>query len=202
MRFIGDIHGELFHYMNIINGATESVQVGDFGVGFMNEYDFMDNLHEDGRHKFIRGNHDDPALCKERVGYIEDGTYDPERDIFYAGGAWSIDWKWRTPGYSWWVDEELSDEEFEIVAKKYAEAKPRIMVTHDAPESVSFSMFIEGTGKPWFRTRTAEWLEYMWSLHKPEIWLFGHWHIDRDEVIDGTRFLCLGINSYIDLETK
>lgn len=201
-RFIGDIHGELFSYMPIIDGAAGfgSVQVGDFGVGFLRDYEFMDSLHEDGRHKFIRGNHDDPELCKERVGWIEDGHYDEECDIFYVGGAWSIDWKLRTPGYTWWPEEELSDDEFEEIAKKYAACKPRVMVTHDCPTDVAFKFFIEGTAKPQYKTRTAEWLEHMLDLHRPEVWLFGHWHMDRDEVIDGTRFVCLGINSYIDLE--
>ncbi len=200
MRFIGDIHGDLFSYMNIMNGATESVQIGDFGIGFLNDDGFVDDLHADGRHKFIRGNHDDPEGCKERVGWIPDGTYDEDRSIFYAGGAWSIDWRFRTPGYTWWCDEELSDDEFDKVMDLYVAKKPRVMITHDAPESVSFDMFIEGTGKPWFRTRTAEWLELMFQAHKPEIWIFGHWHIDRDEVIDGTRFVCLGINSHLDLK--
>lgn len=200
MRFIGDIHGDLFSYMSIINGATESVQIGDFGIGFLNDEGFVDDLHQDGRHKFIRGNHDDPEACKERVGWISDGTFDEERSIFYVGGAWSIDWRFRTPGYTWWIDEELSDDEFDKVMDLYVEKKPRVMITHDAPESVSFGMFIEGSGKPWFRTRTAEWLERMFQAHKPEVWIFGHWHIDRDEMIDGTRFVCLGINSHLDLK--
>lgn len=200
MRFVGDIHGELFHYMNIISGCTESVQVGDFGVGFLHEYDFMDNLHEDGRHKFIRGNHDDPAMCKERIGYIEDGTYDAERGILYVGGAWSIDWKWRTPGYTWWPEEELSDEELDQMHALYVKHKPRVMVTHDCPTDVAFQFFIEGTGKPQYKTRTAEAFEAMFAEHQPEVWLFGHWHTDVDRVINGTRFICLGINNYIDLE--
>lgn len=200
MRFIGDIHGDLFSYMPIIDGAPQSVQVGDFGVGFLHGYEFMDSLHADGRHKFIRGNHDDPGLCKERLGYIEDGTYDAKTGIMYVGGAWSIDWKWRTPGYSWWPDEELSLRELERMYDLYVENKPRVMITHDCPTEVAFKFFIEGTGKAQYKTRTAEAFEEMFASHKPDIWIFGHWHEDVDRTIDGTRFICLGINSYIDLE--
>jgi hypothetical protein len=185
--------------MPIINGSTESVQVGDFGIGFLNEYGLVDTLHADKRHKFIRGNHDDPALCKERPGYIADGTYD-ERGILYVGGAWSIDWKFRTPGYTWWPEEELNTPELARMHELYVHHKPRIMVTHDAPTSVSFDMFIRGTQKIWHKTRTAEALEGMFLRHRPETWIFGHWHEDRDEVINGTRFICLGINSFIDLK--
>lgn len=201
MRFIGDIHGDVLGgYMPLIAGAKESVQVGDFGIGFLDDYDIIDDLHQSGQHKFIRGNHDDPELCKECLGWIEDGTYDTDRSIMYVGGAWSIDWRLRTPGYTWWLDEELDDDKFQDIMDEYVKHKPRVMVTHDAPESISFNMFIEGKGKPWFRTRTGEWLERMWQEHQPEVWLFGHWHLDRDEVVNDTRFVCLGINSYLDLE--
>lgn len=202
MRFIGDIHGDIYRYVPICDGATESVQVGDFGIGFINDaqMEFADQIHEDGRHRFIRGNHDDPFLCKDRPGYIEDGTFDSERGIMYVGGAWSIDWNWRTPGYSWWPEEELSPEELAATADEYIKNRPRIMVTHDCPTSTAFDMFINGTGKPQYRTRTAEAFENMFHHHKPDIWIFGHWHEDHDYYINGTRFICLGINSYIDLE--
>lgn len=200
MRFIGDIHGKLFSYMPIISGASESVQVGDFGVGFLPEYGLCDTLHADGQHKFIRGNHDDPELCKQRPGYIPDGTYDEKRDILYVGGAWSIDWKYRTPGYSWWPEEELSTTELVKMHELFVHHGPRVMVTHDCPTSVAFEFFLKGTSKPQFKTRTAEAFEGMIQRYQPEVWIFGHWHEDVDRVINGTRFICLGINSYIDLE--
>ena len=199
MRFIGDIHASMFNYMPIIAGCTESVQVGDFGIGFMHDYEFVDKLHADGRHKFIRGNHDDPELCKERVGYIADGTYDG-RGIMYVGGAWSIDYRFRTPGYTWWAEEELSIPELAKMHELYVFNQPRIMVTHDCPTSVAYNFFIENTDKTQFKTRTAEALEGMFLRHKPEVWLFGHWHHDVDRMSNGTRFICLGIDSYIDLE--
>lgn len=199
MRLIGDIHGDLYSYMPLISGATESVQVGDFGIGFIRDDEFVDDLHKDGRHKFIRGNHDDPGLCKERVGYIEDGTYD-ERGILYIGGAWSIDHSIRTPGLNWWYDEELSIPDLVRMHELMVHHKPKTVVTHDCPTSVAMDFFIAGTSKKQYKTRTAEALEGMFQRHQPETWVFGHWHEDVDRVINGTRFICLGINSYIDLE--
>ena len=29
MRFIGDIHGDIFAYESVLNGSNESVQIGD-----------------------------------------------------------------------------------------------------------------------------------------------------------------------------
>ena len=80
------------------------------------------------------------------------------------------------------------------------------MVTHDCPLSVSEELFIK-RGKSFsggqYRTRTGTAFEEMFSIHKPKLWIFGHWHNNVDEVIDGTRFICLNELSYadIDLET-
>ena len=203
MRFIGDIHGDIHGYETIINGTNESVQIGDFGIGFLSpvQEEFVDNqLHQDGRHKFIRGNHDDPTRCKSRPGYIEDGTFDEARGIMYVGGAWSIDWQFRTPGYSWWEDEELSTAELARMHEYFVHHEPRIMITHDAPTSAIYQMHISPNGLRQYRTRTADAFDGMFQRHQPDIWIFGHWHVPMDEVINGTRFICLDINKYIDLE--
>jgi hypothetical protein len=42
----------------------------------------------------------------------------------------------------------------------------------------------------------------MFSIHKPDLWIFGHWHCDADEVIDGTRFICLNELSYVDVDME
>lgn len=202
MRFIGDIHGNLGPYGAIIDEAEESVQVGDFGVGFLNDESLaqMDEWHTDGRHKFIRGNHDDPDACKARPGYIEDGTYWQDEDVMFIGGAWSIDWAYRTPGYSWWADEELSESELDRMFNLYVENKPSIMVTHDCPTMTAYELFLKGTSKKQYRTRTADAFDRMFDAHQPDIWIFGHWHEDRTQKMRGTQFICLGIDSYIDLD--
>jgi hypothetical protein len=37
----------------------------------------------------------------------------------------------------------------------------------------------------------------MLQFHQPKVWVFGHWHRSFDNVINGTRFVCLD-----ELETK
>lgn len=197
MRFIGDIHGKVGEYEIIAEGADSSVQIGDFGYGWFSDArkQRLDQFHGSlllGDHQFIRGNHDDPAQCKEASGWIEDGRFDEKQGIMYVGGAWSIDWARRTPGVSWWHDEELSQEEFDIIHTKYVDSKPRIMVTHDAPDAAILASFefpnYFGDFKP---TRTSAALQRMFEAHKPDLWIFGHWHIHVDHVVEGTRFICL-----------
>lgn len=196
MRFIGDIHGKLPQYLRLLDGCTESVQVGDFGYGFglQGQAEFIaQHMPQKGKHYFIRGNHDNPAECAKSKHWIPDGTY--ENGIMFVGGADSIDKEYRTEGVSWWRDEELSYSELGAMIDIYIANKPRIMVTHDAPESAVARFFNCYDGN---RTRQA--FDAMFSIHNPEIWIFGHWHRHVDQVIDGTRFICLAELEYIDLE--
>ena len=204
-RIIGDIHGALHEYEYLLTTCEKSIQIGDFGIGFAGKqwHNKVNKIHEDGANRFIRGNHDNPDKCRtDMVGYIEDGTI--ENDIFYCGGAWTIDSWHRTEGVSIWHNEELTHREFDVLLSTYSIMKPRIVITHDCPSSIAQKMFID-SGKSMFeggliKTRTGQALQAMLEIHQPELWVHGHWHSDEDEVINGTRFICLGINSYIDID--
>jgi predicted phosphodiesterase len=209
-RFIGDVHGyknELALVLhNIPDDVTSVVQVGDMGVG-MGQGDYwhesLEDMLQGVNGRFIRGNHDSPSQCKEMRTWINDGRI--ENDVMFIGGAWSIDYQWRTEGLDWWRDEELSTHQFYGLISAYNYVRPRVMVTHDCPLSVSNKLFIE-RGKSFsgaqYKTRTGSALEEMFSIHKPSLWIFGHWHCNTDEVIDGTRFICLNELSYADINLK
>jgi hypothetical protein len=204
MRFIGDIHGKYLPYIKRARKSPDghSIQVGDFGVGFGN--DKVPNFEPHGldpkKHRFIRGNHDNPTVCAKSPSWILDGTQ--EGDMYFLGGAESIDQQYRIEGVSWWRDEELSQERMWTITSEfyYNKLKPRIMVTHDAPCSICQKLF----GYPWLKfetpSRTQQMLDSILAYHKPYLHIFGHWHEDKDEVIDGTRFICLGELSYIDID--
>lgn len=209
-RFIGDVHGLKYELSilldNIPQDVTSVVQVGDMGIGFgQGDYwhESLDDMMQKVNGRFIRGNHDNPSMCKTMKTWIPDGVV--ENDIMYVGGAWSIDYQWRTKGIDIWDDEELSYEELERFIDVYTLVAPSIMVTHDCPLSVSNKLFIEN-GKSFsnkqYKTRTGMALEAMLEIHKPKVWLFGHWHSNADEVIDGTRFICLNELSYCDVDVN
>ena len=214
VRLVGDIHGKFYDYEvhslgrgirhNTDHVPAYSVQVGDFGIGFNSPY-WHDQVNswmiDNPTHRFIRGNHDNPELCKTMAGYIPDGTV--EKDVMYVGGAWSIDHAWRTPGVSWWPDEELSYEELDKLVTKFGQVKPRVMITHDCPTSVAHKMFISnvlGLSSSIIKTRTGEAFQAMFELHQPEFHFFGHWHYTRQATINGTRFVCLGELDFVDID--
>jgi predicted phosphodiesterase len=199
MTFIGDIHGKWRHYMDIISSAENTIQVGDFGIGFKNPValETVEEKMTKGNHKFIRGNHDNPVLCKEHQNCIKDGTYDPETGIFYMGGAFSVDRAWGVKDEDWWEDEEMSIPELGQCIDEYIAAKPRIVVTHDCPESVACDSFSWYDGA---QSRTRQVLQNMFECHQPELHIFGHWHKNVDYKKNGTRFICL--NQYEKLELE
>lgn len=209
MRFIGDIHGKFSEYLEVVRLCEESVQVGDFGVGF-NSYRsrYRDGLarefqRDHPEHKFIRGNHDNPAACKTMPGYIMDGTYDAATGIMYVGGAWSIDWRFRTEGNDWWADEELSFPDLARVHALYVYHKPRIMVTHDCPHEVATELFFDTDFcKSQTHTRTADMLQTMLEEHRPDLWIFGHWHLTTRKTIRGCEFQCLAELDHIDVDVR
>lgn len=188
IRFIGDTHAKWEAYLPLTEGV-DSVQVGDFGAGFRE----IPALSP--RARFIRGNHDNPEICRNHPNWIPDGTL--ENGIMYIGGAYSIDRAWRTVGVDWWEDEEIAYTEWDLIISKVEQEKPRVIVTHDCPNSVVSTLFPRALP---IVSRTQQALDVVFGVHKPQYWIFGHWHYNRDKVILGTRFICLNECKWIDLD--
>lgn len=209
MRLIGDVHGKFDRYERLIVGQP-SIQVGDMGVGFRrwpHGEPFANPPHAKMvKHnaRFIRGNHDNPAVCKAHSQYIPDGQV--EGGVMLIGGAFSIDQAYRTEGYSWWAGEELSIVELNELVDRYTQIKPRVMITHDAPREVGealASQYISGGPFKKLESRTCQAFQSMWSAHSPDLWVFGHWHHSFDHILSGgrergTRFVCLAELEYRD----
>lgn len=210
IRFIGDLHGKFGAYTKLLEESPyRTHQVGDMGVGFRRwphgEYRAnppYDLMVEKGA-TFHRGNHDNPDTCAKHTQCIPDGTV--HGNMMFVGGALSIDKDDRYPNFSWWADEELSGEKLLTLVDVFATAKPEIMVTHECPEMIAFLIVTAG-GRfdkmdPRFASRTRVAFDQMFERHQPKLWLFGHWHIAFDKVINGTRFICLPELAFMDIDT-
>lgn len=211
-RLVGDIHGLFNDYKTyaVDSFSGPHIQIGDFGVGF-GQSDYWHEsvdahmLSTGGR--FIRGNHDNPAQCRQMSSWIADGTV--EDDVMFIGGAWSIDnpvappgWYRRTAGSDWWFDEECSDAQFESMLETYKSVKPRVLITHDCPHRIATEMFW-GSGYlsgPRYSTRTGDFFQTLIELHQPQHWYFGHWHKTMQYKSGNTTFQCIGILDYVDVE--
>lgn len=215
--FIGDVHGKFGRYKEILKSSVyPTIQVGDMGVGFLKfphgektanpPYDLM--VEKDAL--FIRGNHDNPEFCLQHPRCIKDGTVID--NMMFCGGAVSIDKAYRHEGFSWWEDEELSESDLVNVEQTYAVAKPEIMVSHECPEKIAALLVgrlnnLATPGQKWkldprWDSRTRHAFDRMHSVHQPQLWIFGHWHVRFDDIVDGTRFICLPELATIDIDTK
>ncbi len=196
IRIIGDVHCKIQEYADIISTCDESIQVGDFGL--QGEWDWLEK-NVSLKHKINMGNHDFIPYVNKPHSL---GNWSFERGIFTVRGAYSIDFYKSTEGLDWFRNEELNYQETNEVFDKWELIKPNIVVTHDCPNTVAeilFGMPNTGINKEKYKTSTRDLLQGLFEVHQPDIWLFGHHHKHRDEVIEGTRFICLAELESFDL---
>ena len=198
---VGDVHGEFERLKKLIYAAKDTVlQLGDLGIGFprqvVNPAFFIDNTapymlntitdFQWDRRKFvfIRGNHDNPAVCVVHKNYL--GNFGVFKDMFYMSGAWSIDRAYRKEGVDWWPEEELEMAQCYDALEMYKSVKPDIVLTHDCPTSILTRIHSHP-----FETRTGQLLQTMLDEHKPKHWFFAHHHVSWQEKVNGVNFKCL-----------
>lgn len=200
LTLIGDVHGKISEYNQLIkdNECTESIQLGDMGFNQHYTQIDVDGLH----HKILAGNHDDYAVHKNgefihmnKPRWL--GDYGVHKscvgELFFVRGGRSIDWSQRTPGLDWFDREQLSLTELNSCEQSYEFAKPEIVLTHECPQSMIIPFFgvKEWDGKQIQPSRTANFLQALLEIHRPKLWVFGHFHEHINQTIDGTTFICL-----------
>lgn len=203
MLVVGDVHGKIDQFWSICldywdkNPQGKVIQLGD--VGFHKSYEkliklFRSTYAHKGLLTIVPGNHDDYARCIESrgsskwkyTGGIKIHNTTSQDDMFFQRGANSIDKHLRTEGIDWFSNEEMSYTQLGKAVDLYIESKPRIMFSHTCPSSVKRDLFSYNES-----SRTEQALQVMFELHQPEYHFFGHFHRSVDEVINGTRFICL-----------
>lgn len=159
---LGDTHGNNLFVSQAIAIAKEHecdaiLQLGDFGYWehMDNGRGFLKKVSKTASHKdmpiyWLDGNHENHPMLWEKYG---PGEYAPfwriRENLFYIprgtvwewggttfaamGGAVSVDKAWRTPGYSWWPEEEVRQEDLGRLAENAEDKTIDVLVTHDAP---------------------------------------------------------------------
>ena len=197
IAIIGDVHGKINAFFKLMqkHKPKHTVQIGDFGFKEDHEW-FIKNMPKkfEGTHKVLLGNHDDTHYKHYPHSLGDYGVYE---GIFFVRGARSIDRHLRIEGRDWWRDEELETSEQLRCLDLYFETKPRIVISHDAPQVACRDMFgIEN------ESSTSKFLQALFEIHKPEAWYFGHHHISKTQEIEGTRFQCLAELELVTINTN
>lgn len=187
---IGDIHGNVDSYWKLLQKhKMRSLHVGDFGFGKHHRW-HLKNI-DSNNHKVNFGNHDDYHYLDYEHS-AGDASFSAAKKLMTIRGAQSIDRGWESANDAWWPNEELNYVEMTEAVEMYERERPLIVVTHDCPQSVRQQLF-----KYEEKSRTSNGLQAMFELHQPDMWVFGHYHTAKDEIINGTRFICLPISGHI-----
>lgn len=214
LRVIGDIHGDYGWYLKTVQKANRkgisTFQIGDFGLGFagkgQDEKDekwLTDSLNLKEHNRFGPGNHDNPLHMRSSPMSVGYHKHLSEIDAYWIGGARSYDQDWRTPFVNWWPGEELTYSEAEDAFLGYSKSLPSIMLSHDGPTEAVTYMFphclMDGSSE-YRGGRTPQILQKCFEHHQPKVWFFGHWHKSMEYILNGTRFVCVGVREYIDID--
>jgi predicted phosphodiesterase len=199
---IGDTHGKMGGYFDRLDEFVESnsnylgdlysLQIGDFG--FEDNYRQRENWFEKSakydskNHVFFGGNHDEYPIPEWTNGLGHFGEVPFIPNSFFVRGAKSVDEEARTAGHDWWPEEQLNWMQSKNALEKYIDVEPKYMFSHDAPQEAAEKMFF---WKDPDETNTSKLLQEMFEAHKPDLWIFGHWHISTKTQIENTTFRCL-----------
>lgn len=200
MILIGDLHGKISQYKELIKVAEgfneKTITLGD--NGFYSEWvigeEFLSGLDgENRRHKWLGGNHDFYPNKDFKQSLGDFGIWE---NIFYVRGAKSIDRGHRVTGLDWFPDEELEYSRCMEAMDLYESIKPDYMISHTCPQSIKEKMF------GFFdKDSTTVFLEnLLLKIHRPKVWVFGHFHQNKVFHEDGTTFICLGELQQINLQ--
>jgi predicted phosphodiesterase len=213
LTIISDVHGKRQEYLDIIDNCNSeyTLQIGDLDFN----YEFL-GLIEHDKHRVIPGNHDN-HLDKYKYphfllnyGLVEHGGI----KFFYLEGGFSIDKSIRVEREllgvwpkTWWDTEELTQEILEDALRVYKEVSPDILISHEASRAIankignSATLSSYGYDIDTFTTRTSDTLQRMINAHAPKLHIFGHYHMNYDEIVNGTRYICQKELDYLDLDT-
>lgn len=103
MLVIGDVHGKINSYLNLIKKYPKTVQIGDFGFTIEHKW-HLQNVNS-SNHKVLFGNHDDYKFLNREHSLGNFGIYE---GMFFVRGADSIDKNLRVLGRDWFKEEELT----------------------------------------------------------------------------------------------
>ena len=220
ISFIGDVHGKFDEYIEITKKHIFTLQLGDMGFD-------LDKLKNANCfcHSFVPGNHENYARILARewphavnglgpTGYMDYGCFHfAGLTMYFIRGAESIDKHLRTEGVDWFADEQLCYSRLSSMVDNFRAVKPRIVVSHQCPAFVVTEILrnemgdIYKYGKQFAYDITSQAMMSAWhaaSVH-PALWVFGHHHCEFDQVIQGTRFVCvpeLGVVTFDIKETE
>ena len=195
------------------------IQVGDFGLGFhhINKelvvLEDLNNLLAENNVTLyvIRGNHDNPEYYQKQLIDMTNIKLLPdytticagEHKILGIGGAVSIDSIIRTPGKTWWRNENVVYNDIIHELRDITIVATHTTINEAPPELDMKVPILEyyGLMQPWLEgdlRRERELLTQIYNElnenNNKRYWFYGHFHKTFTTVINDTTFYALNIN--------
>lgn len=120
------------------------------------------------------------VLDDDIIHLMRGQIYTLEGETFFVmGGGYSIDKAWRTPGLSWWPQEQPSMEEYDIGIRNLEDVDYKVdyILSHTCPGKIArqlVSHIIPG------EEEMQRYFDDMAAEADFKGWYFGHWHVDTD----------------------
>jgi predicted phosphodiesterase len=215
IAFVGDTHSNLRWLLHVAalmkgNGVAVLVVLGDFGLTWTRPEPDNFGVDELSAHLigagqtlyFVDGNHechphllalplDDDGLRPIAPGifHIPRGyrtTLAHGRTLAALGGANSIDVDRRTPGWSWFPEESITEEDLERLGPEHAD----ILIGHDAPLDVPrLDAYLQRSDRYWstdalaYSAKGQAMFDRGFKQVRPSIFFGGHYHVAIDEEV-------------------
>jgi hypothetical protein len=195
----GDTHANSRWVESLVAFASDLecdfvVQLGDFGYWphTPEGRSFLDHCESTARHAgipvlWIDGNHENHSRLRE-LSARADGIVEISPNVLHAprgvrwtwsgvrfgalGGAFSIDWRTRKVGTSWWPDEDLTHDDVE----RLGDAPLDVLLTHDAPAEVPLVGVPLRFDDEARAKETKRLISSAIVRTNPRVVLHGHWH--------------------------
>lgn len=215
---VGDVHGQYEDLSALISNKKPDIvlQCGDLDIPILNYETDRIKMPSGCKMYFAPGNHENystlenlenltplaiesnaPIHIGNKVYFCPRGTritLDDGRTVLFMGGGLSLDKQWRTPGYDWFHQEEITHKDLERLD---GSAKVDIVISHTIPEEFMFQ------ARKWQKYFLAEKiapessrqaLDWVLGLYKPTLWYAGHFHVYMHGQVDNTRWYALSMS--------
>lgn len=204
VRLVGDLHGEMLEYRKLlVDSPIPVIQLGDLDLSGYKRW----IMPEETCVSFIDGNHDHfPQLRPQAevpyevvpgLRYLPRGFVSGR--VLFIGGADSTDRDYRTAGFDWFPEESISERDM-LRVRAIPHGSIDVVISHCAPASIAPFFIPSFAGYGYSGSNSERHLEEVLYLHRPRLWVFGHYHQNREVERDGCRFVCLAEGQYVDLD--
>jgi len=106
------------------------------------------------------------------------------RVVLFCGGAASTDRVWRTPDYTWWFNEVISQKDMDNLP----DIKVDIVISHTCPESWKL---VFGKYYDLDNDSSSKALDIVLERYRPKEWYHGHFHVREKDSFRGCKWNAL-----------